>query len=94
MCEIHFCKSSGRPVCVSSVSVAHREITKARKVVFKGDSSHEAYFLRRYFHRIEMSFLQNLSALSGQCPLTFEVLPRPLAIHVEAIKELSFSYLH
>ncbi len=31
-----------------------------------------------YFHRIEVPFLQNLSALFGQCPLTFEVLPRPL----------------
>ena len=30
------------------------------------------------FHRIEVPFLQNLSALFGQCPLTFEVLPRPL----------------
>ena len=31
-----------------------------------------------YFHGIEVPFLQNLSALFGQCPLTFEVLPRPL----------------
>ena len=31
-----------------------------------------------YFHRIEVPFLQNLSALFGQCPLTFEVLRRPL----------------
>ena len=31
-----------------------------------------------YFHGIEMPFLQNLSALFGQCPLTFEVLSRPL----------------
>ena len=30
------------------------------------------------FHRIEVPFLQNLSALFGQCPLTFEMLPRPL----------------
>ena len=34
-------------MCVSCVSVAHRGITKARKAVFKGDSSHEAYFSRR-----------------------------------------------
>ena len=33
-----------------------------------------------YFHRIEMPFLQNLSALFGQCPLTFEVLPQPLGV--------------
>ena len=33
-----------------------------------------------YFHGIEVPFLQNLSALFGQCPLTFEVLPRPLQI--------------
>ena len=32
----------------------------------------------RYFHRIEVPFVQNLSAFFGQCPLTFEVLPRPL----------------
>ena len=32
---------------VSCVSVAHREISKARKAVFKEDSSHEAYFSRR-----------------------------------------------
>ncbi len=31
------------------------------------------------FHRIEVPFLQNLSALFGQCPLTFEVLSRPLS---------------
>ena len=31
-----------------------------------------------YFHRIEVPFLQNLSALFGQCLLTFKVLPRPL----------------
>ena len=31
-----------------------------------------------YFHGIEVPFLQNLSALLGQCPLTFEVLPWPL----------------
>ncbi len=31
-----------------------------------------------YFHGIEVPFLQNLSALFSQCPLTFEVLPRPL----------------
>ena len=31
-----------------------------------------------YFHGIEVLFLQNLSALFGQCPLTFEVLLRPL----------------
>ena len=30
MCEIHFCTSSGQAVCVSFVSVVHREITKAR----------------------------------------------------------------
>ena len=27
-----------------------------------------------YFHGIEVPFLQNLSALFGQCPLTFELL--------------------
>ncbi len=32
-----------------------------------------------YFHGIEVPFLQNLSALFGQCLLTFEVLPRPLS---------------
>ncbi len=37
-----------------------------------------------YFHRIEVPFLQNLSALFGQCPLTFEVLPRPLPTMVWA----------
>ncbi len=36
-----------RPVCVSCVSVAHREITKARKAVFKGDSSHHT---KHIFH--------------------------------------------
>ena len=35
-----------------------------------------------YFHRIEVPFLQNLSALFGQCPLTFEVLPRPLLVRL------------
>ena len=34
------------------------------------------------FHRIEVPFLQNLSALFSQCPLTFEVLPRPLTLLV------------
>ncbi len=33
-----------------------------------------------YFHGIEVPFVQNLSALFGQCPLTFEVLPRPLCV--------------
>ena len=33
-----------------------------------------------YFHRIEIPFLQNLSAHFGQCPLTFEVLPPPLVL--------------
>ena len=33
-----------------------------------------------YFHEIEVPFLQNLSALFGQCPLTFGVLPRPLKL--------------
>ncbi len=33
-----------------------------------------------YFHKIEVPFLQNLSALFGQCPLTFDVLPRPLNV--------------
>ncbi len=33
-----------------------------------------------YFHGIEVPFLQNLSALFGQCLLTFEVLPLPLMI--------------
>ena len=31
-----------------------------------------------YFNRIEVPFLQNLSTLFGQCPLTFEVLPQLL----------------
>ena len=31
-----------------------------------------------YFHRIKVPFMQNLSAIFGQCPLTFNVLPRPL----------------
>ena len=31
-----------------------------------------------YFHGIEVPFLENVSALFGQCPFTFEVLPRPL----------------
>ena len=33
-----------------------------------------------YFHGIEVPFSQNLSALFGQCALTFEVLPRPLNV--------------
>ena len=33
-----------------------------------------------YFHGIEVPFLQNLSALFNQCPLTFEVVPRPLLL--------------
>ena len=32
-----------------------------------------------YFHGIEVPFLQNSSALFGQCPLTFEVLLQPLS---------------
>ena len=40
------------------------------------------------FHRIEVPFLQNLSALFGQCPLTFEVLPRPLPMWKESVNAL------
>ena len=47
-----------------------------------------------YFHRIEVPFLQNLSALFGQCPLTFEVLPRPLETGTNvAIKDGGVSIL-
>ncbi len=41
-----------RAVCVSCVSIAHRETTKARNAVFKGDSSHEAYFSRRISFKV------------------------------------------
>ncbi len=43
-----------------------------------------------YFHGIEVSFLLNLSALFGQCPLTFEVLPRSLYRKYIFIKKVPF----
>ncbi len=35
-----------------------------------------------YFHGIEVPFLQNLSALFGQYPFTFGVLPWPLPYNI------------
>ena len=62
-------------MCVSCVSVAHREITKARKAVFKGDSSHEAYFSRRISFKVVNGFYVKIiwSILVKDCVLLGKV---------------------
>ena len=55
-------------MCIMRV-VAHPEITKARKAVFKGDSSHEAYFSRRISIKVFNGFYVKIiwSNLAKDC---------------------------